>query len=702
MPFDGLHIGHYILLRSIGSGGMGEVYLAEDARIHRQVAIKIVRTEASAYPHEDSTKDAQRLFLREAKAIARLDHPHILPLFDYGEENVNGTMLTYLVMPFRPEGSLMRWLEQRNSELLSLADVVQIVRQAASALQYAHDQQIIHQDVKPSNFLMRANNERPHLPDVVLADFGVARLSSATSSVSHSIRGTPTYMAPEQWSGEPVPATDQYALAVMTYELLTGRPPFQGPPMRMMYLHTNTPPQPPSSVNPSLPKEVDTVLLTALAKNPQERFLSIAAFARALESAAQYSDASTVARAPNFASPREVRATLAISKREAQNGTTRTLNLAGGRQVTISVPAGAYDGHIIRLNDPSVGTLIITLSVKETEPTFLPSTPSQSFDKTVASSNPGILAETVVSGSRNNKDTVVAAPHLTPPISHTTTPSQSAAKQLRTGAILLIGLIILVLLASGGFFYIQELNHNTLSSADIIATTQAKDATVFAATVTINAHNHPTAVTQDGYDAPTPTASTTAPYPPSGATLQLNDPLSDNSKGYNWDVKPTQFGTCTFTQGAYHAVAPSSQTYHSCAARSYSFSNFAYQVELAITSGDCGGIIFRADFSQRHYYLFSICQDGSYQVRLYTQPTGPETKILAQDSNPNPNIHSGLGQSNLVAVVANNTSISLYVNDQLINSIQDSTYSQGQIGVEADSNNSPTEVVFTNAKVWTG
>ncbi len=294
MPFDGLHIGHYILLRAIGSGGMGEVYLAEDPRIHRQVAIKVVRTEAGAYPHDDSTKDAQRLFLREAKAIARLDHPHILPLFDYGEENVNGTMLTYLVMPFRPEGSLTRWLEQSNSELLSLVDVVQIVRQAASALQYAHDQQIIHQDVKPSNFLMRANNERPHLPDVVLADFGVARLSSATSSVSHSIRGTPTYMAPEQWSGEPVSATDQYALAVMTYELLTGRPPFQGPPMRMMYLHTNTSPQPPSAVNPSLSKEVDTVLLTALAKKPEERFLSIAAFARALEQAAQYSDASTV------------------------------------------------------------------------------------------------------------------------------------------------------------------------------------------------------------------------------------------------------------------------------------------------------------------------------------------------------------------------------------------------------------------------
>src|SRR6266702_2302078 len=137
MPFDGLHISHYILLRSIGSGGMGEVYLAEDPRIHRQVAIKVVRSEVTPYPHGDTSQDAARLFLREAKAIARLDHPHILPLFDYGEEKVNGTTLTYLVMPFRPEGSLTRWLEQRSSDLLPLIDVVQIVRQAASALQYA-------------------------------------------------------------------------------------------------------------------------------------------------------------------------------------------------------------------------------------------------------------------------------------------------------------------------------------------------------------------------------------------------------------------------------------------------------------------------------------------------------------------------------------------------------------------------------------
>ena len=126
-------------------------------------------------------------------------------------------------MPYRAEGSLSDWLRQHGQAgLLSPQDVAHFVGQAASALQHAHDRQIIHQDVKPSNFLLRQRQETPTRSDLLLADFGIACFSTATASASQSIRGTPTYMAPEQWEGHPVPATDQYALAVMVYELLTG------------------------------------------------------------------------------------------------------------------------------------------------------------------------------------------------------------------------------------------------------------------------------------------------------------------------------------------------------------------------------------------------------------------------------------------------------------------------------------------------
>src|SRR5207248_2544079 len=140
MALEGKHLGQYRILHLLGSGGMGEVYLAEDARIGQQVAIKVSRTEAASYPANESTKDAFRLFQREAKAIAQLDHPHILPLYGYGEEHIDGTILTYIVMPYRREGTLASWLPQRSSAgLLPIEDVIYFIRQAADALQYSHD-----------------------------------------------------------------------------------------------------------------------------------------------------------------------------------------------------------------------------------------------------------------------------------------------------------------------------------------------------------------------------------------------------------------------------------------------------------------------------------------------------------------------------------------------------------------------------------
>src|SRR6266699_1475762 len=115
MSLEGQRIGRYHLLRLLGSGGMGEVYLAEDTPINRQVAIKVIRAEVTPYPNVSAVKETTRLFQREAKAIAMLDHPHILPLYDYGEETINGNTITYLVMPYRPEGSLTLWLQQRSS-----------------------------------------------------------------------------------------------------------------------------------------------------------------------------------------------------------------------------------------------------------------------------------------------------------------------------------------------------------------------------------------------------------------------------------------------------------------------------------------------------------------------------------------------------------------------------------------------------------
>lgn len=288
MSLESKQIDRYHILRLLDSGGMGDIYLAEDPRIGQQVAVKVIHRERAPYPDEDSPKNAMRHFQREAKAIVKLDHPHILPLYDYGEELIGNMPVIYLVMPFRPEGSLSDWLRRRETkELLSPQDVAHIIAQATDALQHAHDHQVIHQDVKPSNFLVRSRKDAPNHPDLLLSDFGIAHLSSVTSSVSQSVRGTPSYMAPEQWEGEPVPATDQYALAVMAYELLTGKLPFQGGPSNMMYQHIYVQPKPPSTINPALPTDIDAVVTRALAKRPQERFASMEAFGNAFQQAVE-------------------------------------------------------------------------------------------------------------------------------------------------------------------------------------------------------------------------------------------------------------------------------------------------------------------------------------------------------------------------------------------------------------------------------
>ena len=293
IDLEELQNGRYRLLRLIGQGAMGKVYLAEDTRIGRQVAIKVIQPEASLYPDDETTSDAVRLFQREAQIIARFNHPHILPLFDFDKASSDGSSPTYMVMPYCVDGSFADWLRRRKDQasqskdqkLLAPQDVVQFVNQAADALQHAHEHGIIHCDVKPANFLLRGSRDNPNCPDLLLADFGVARLGAMTTRTSQSIRGTPTYMSPEQWKGTPVPASDQYALAVMAYELLTGRAPFQGNTSHVMYQHLTSQPPAPSMFNTHLSPTIDAVLLRALAKEPSARFPSVADFARAFQAA---------------------------------------------------------------------------------------------------------------------------------------------------------------------------------------------------------------------------------------------------------------------------------------------------------------------------------------------------------------------------------------------------------------------------------
>ena len=253
---------------------------------------------------------------------------------------------------------------------------------------------------------------------------------------------------------------------------------------------------------------------------------------------------------------------------------------------------------------------------------------------------------------------------------------------------LLIALIAIVVLA-GIIAAIAIPIHNTQVSNDNATATAQTNGTVTARNATAVAQTHATATAQV-----VATATAIASIYPFSANVKLNDPLTDNSHSYGWKTG----STCTFTGGAFHDT-PDANTYSSCLASSTDFSNFTYQVTMQIVKGGIGGITFRGDAASNKGYAFIFSQAGSYVLFLYTSGVHPQTLQQGTASAFN----TGTGQSNDIGVVAQGSSLSLYVNKQKIASVSDSSYNSGKIGVIAynvGSSSGSVDVAFTNAKVW--
>ena len=263
----------YAIEREIGRGGMATVYLAEDRKHGRKVAVKVLDASLTA------TLGAER-FLREIRIAARLAHPHILPLIDSGEA---GGWL-YYVSPHVPDGSLRDRL--RREPRLSVGESLRIAQEVGAALDYAHRQGFVHRDVKPENILFADRH-------AVLADFGIARAYSTAGAASVTevgmALGTPEYMSPEQAAGEQDLGTpsDVYSLACVVYEMLAGRPPIRGDGARAtMAKQVTEPPAPLRASRPDAPVHIERALARALAKDPAERLRTAAEFVAALQAPA--------------------------------------------------------------------------------------------------------------------------------------------------------------------------------------------------------------------------------------------------------------------------------------------------------------------------------------------------------------------------------------------------------------------------------
>lgn len=270
-------IDRYHILEQLGQGGMATVYLAHDPRLDRKVAVKVIRQDA--FPPAILDKILKRFDL-EAKALARLNHPNIVGVIDYGVYND----APYLVMQFIPSGTL----KEKINHPVHYSDAAQILAPIAKALAYAHEEKIIHRDVKPSNILITRSGEP------VLTDFGIAKIfeeaeGNTLTSTGMGL-GTPEYMAPEQWQGKACASSDQYALGVIFYEMITGQKPYiaDTPPAVMLKQATEPFPKPSQYVS-DLPEQVEFVSLKLLAKDPQNRYDSMRVLAKVLERFAQES-----------------------------------------------------------------------------------------------------------------------------------------------------------------------------------------------------------------------------------------------------------------------------------------------------------------------------------------------------------------------------------------------------------------------------
>lgn len=285
---SGKTVGRYQLNELLGAGAMAQVYRAYDPASGAQVAIKVL------YPHLTNDEGFVERFRREAQAAALLDHPNIIRILDQGADGDVG----YLVMELLDGPSLKRFLQERDAPL-EIADAVQLTAKLADALEHAHSRGIVHRDVKPSNVLLRNGQ----LDQPVLTDFGVARMVEQTLNTGEGTTlGTPTYMAPEQGKGKPGDArSDIYALGVILFELLTGSPPFSADsPYSLILRHIHTPPPSPRAVRPAVPQALEDVVLRALAKDPDARYPTAAAFAAALRDGLNRAPQSRW-RAPAFA-----------------------------------------------------------------------------------------------------------------------------------------------------------------------------------------------------------------------------------------------------------------------------------------------------------------------------------------------------------------------------------------------------------------
>ncbi len=643
MPgLEGTTLDHYQIQRLLGRGGMAEVYLALDTETQQDVAIKILAGSQAAYLER---------FRREAEAIDKLRHDHILPAIDYGDEEP----WHFLVMPYVPDGTLRDLLQKGP---IAPENATDLLDQIADALQFAHEHGIIHRDIKPSNILLQDDRY------IYLADFGLAKAIEDSRELTQSgvLLGTPEYMAPDLADGPATTSTDIYALGVLLYQMVTGRVPFVADtPVAVYWKQIREQPQPPSQVNPDLTPAIDRVIMHALNKDPQKRYQNARELATAFRQALKEPAPDASSPHQEFIHARRVRQKLEDLPTPPFSTPSTPPNISPHRFVRKARRMRGSQKKLILSNDPTATPEAVKVKRRRAqlkEEGELPPLPLRQPE-------PVVVQEPISKPSGTQ---------FRPP-----SPEQTRKHNRLATIIVSAGLLLFVVLPMSYLYYAFK--------------TQSSQTTHIS-----NATNTPTP--QQPTAPPMQQDPATRAMAAQSAILNSKPLLVDSLAGdtaNRWTVDGTR---CLFNAGGYYVDVPQPDYLQPCPLLQPAVSNTAAQVDVRLLSGNSVGILFRLSGDQ--FYDFEITNQNQFFFRRHDVGATSNAYYFYLIKNTFSNAILPAGQKNTLLIIAHDSDFRLYINGSFVGEAQDSNYSSGQLALAAGTpDTTPTgQAKFTNLKLF--
>ena len=663
MPgLEGKTLGRYELQTLIGRGGMADVYKGYDPHFEREVAVKVFKRE---------DEEMLRRFIREAHLMAVLRNEHLLRIYDSDSGRIGDTTWYYIVMPFM-EGGTLRARIHRSP--LSLSQACQALKEIALALDYIHQQGIIHRDIKSSNVLLDTQGH------CYLADFGIARTSTDATQLTSTgnILGTVDYVAPELFeeNRRADAGSDLYSLGVLLFEMVTGHLPFWAEnQIALVSMHMHKQPPSPRSIVPTLSPQVERVILKALEKKPEQRYDSATALAEAF------------CRAVN--SPEQIGATVRNTSLQQRPGSAASQ--AGSHKIILP-PTQSIASQPSRVSSPpraagavphnssrSAAAPPITYPQRQTRPTP-PSPPRHSHSARRRGIIVAILAvltllsliflgyfAVTLSGSTHtlsgttSDDTRTAATRNPPTQQPTPTPNLTATAQAEV--------------AATATAQVQE---TATAIAQVTATAQAQISATAGVIQTATAGQ---AIYQDA----------------------LNNPNNPTTQAAAWDGADGNNSHCRFQSDGYHVQQELGLVnFRGCHETAHAYKNATISVDVNILSGHSGGLFFRLStdtFGNYDGYLFEVDTQGQYKISLVVGSVA--NALSGHDWTATSALKTGNNVKNTLQVIMRDNTFLFYINGTFLTSATDSTYSSaGLVGFLATIQISKADIVYSDLKIY--